>query len=81
MKTFSEPMQRIYTRVYLLGCFHINSLHSLFFTSLIELRWFFLSNSNKKYYRLFEFLSDTLVKIQPEVLNIGTFKMFKTEVL
>ena len=32
----------------------------------------------EEYCRLFEFLNDTLVHMQPEVLNIGTFKMFKT---
>ena len=31
----------------------------------------------KDYYRLFEFLTDTLAHMQPEVLNIGIFKIFK----
>ena len=36
----------------------------------------------KEHYRLFEFLNDTLVHIKTlKVLNIGTFEMFKTEVL
>ena len=44
-----------------------HQLHCLVFTYL----------TTKDYYRLFEFLNDTLVHMQPEVLNIGTFKMFK----
>ena len=33
----------------------------------------------KEHYRLFEFLNDALVHMQSEVLNIETFKMFKTK--
>ena len=37
----------------------------------------FFSITEKEYYRLFEFLNDTSVHMQPEVLNRGTFTMFK----
>ena len=45
-------------------------------TPLIALPCFHLLNA-KDYYRLFEFLTDTLAHMQPEVLNIGIFKIFK----
>ena len=35
--------------------------------------------TTKEYYRLLKFLNDTLVHMQPEVLNIRTFKMLKTK--
>ena len=78
IKTCSEPMQRNYTKVFLLECSLINSMHSLSTTPLTALS-FFPYLTAKEYYRLFEFLNDTLVHMQPEVLNIGTFKMFKTK--
>ena len=33
----------------------------------------------KEYYRLFEFLNDTLVHMEQKVLNIGALKIFKTK--
>ena len=39
---------------------------------------FFLSLTAKENYRLLEF-NDTLVHTQPEFVNIGTFKMFETD--
>ena len=74
IKTCSEPMQRIYIRGSLLGRSLINSMHSLSTILLTALPCFPLL-----YYRLFEFLYDTLAHIQPDFLNIGTFEMFKAK--
>ena len=57
-------MQRIYTMVPA-GAFVISSMHSLSTTPLITLPRF----------PLLEFLNDTSVHMQVEVLNIGTFKI------
>ena len=65
-----------FTRGSLLGRSLINSMHSLSTTPLITLPRFPLLNC-KRILQV-EFLNDTLVHIQLEVLNIGTFKMFKT---
>ena len=54
-------------------------MHSLSTTPLITLPPFPLLNC-KKILQV-EFLNDTLVHIQLEVLNIETFKMFKTKFL
>ena len=78
IKTCSEPMQRIYIIGSLLGRSLINSMHSLSTTPLIVLPCFSYLTA-KEYYRLFEFLNDTLVHMQSEVLNTGTFKMFKAK--
>ena len=40
---------------------------------------FFLSLTAKENYRLLEFLNDTLIHTQPEFLNLGTFKIFETD--
>ena len=76
IKTCSKPMQRIYTRVPA-GASLISSMHSLSTTPLITLPRFPLLNC-KRILQV-EFLNDTLVHMQLEVLNIGTFKMFKTK--
>ena len=56
-------------------------MHSPSTTPLIALPSFHVLNF-KQYYRLLEFLDDTLVYMQPEVLNIGTLlKMFKNKVI
>ena len=76
IKMYSEPMQRVYTRL-LAGRSLINSMHSLSTTPLITLSRFSLLNC-KRILQV-EFLNYTLVHMQLEVLNIGTFKMFKTK--
>ena len=76
IKMCSKPMQRIYTMVPA-GAFVISSMHSLSTTPLITLPRFPLLNC-KRILQV-EFLDDTLVHMQLEVLNIGTFKMFKTK--
>ena len=80
IKTCSEPIYSTYIGVSLLGRSVINSLPAPSSTTLISLACFSLFNS-KKHYSLFEFLNDTLVHIQPHILNIGTFEMLKTEVV
>ena len=55
----------------------INSMHSLSTTPLIMLPRFPLLNCNR--ILQVEFLNDTLAHMQLEVLNIGTFEMFKTK--
>ena len=76
IKMCSEPMQRVYTRLPT-GRSLINSVHSLSTTPLITLTRFFLLNC-KRILQV-EFLNYTLVHMELEVLNIGTFKMFKTK--
>ena len=71
IKMCSKPMQQIYTRA-LLGRSLISSMHSLSTTPLITLPRFLLLNC-KRILRV-EFLNDTLVHMQLEVLDIGTFK-------
>ena len=78
IKTCSKLMQQIYTRVPA-GAFPHSSMHSLPITPLTTLPRFPLLNC-KRILQV-EFLNDTLVHIQLEVLNIGTFKMFKTKFL
>ena len=68
-----------FTRGSLLGRSLISSMHSHSTTPLITLPRFPLLNC-KRIVQV-EFLNDTLVHIQLEVLNIGTFKMFKTKFL
>ena len=77
IKTCSEPMQQIYNRVPA-GRSLITSMHSLSTTPLITLSRFPLLNC-KRILQV-EFLNYTLVHMQLEVLNTGTFKMFKTKV-
>ena len=55
----------------------MSSMHSLSTTPLITLPHFPLLNFKKMLQ--VHFLTDTLVNMQLEVLNIGTFKMFKTK--
>ena len=76
IKTCSKPMQRIYTMVPA-DASVISSMHSLCTTPLITMPRFPLLNC-KRILQV-EFLNDTLVHMQLEVLNIGTFKMFKTK--
>ena len=76
MKLYSESMQRIYTTESLLGRSLINSKYSLSTTLRCLV---FPHLTAKEYYRLFEFLNDTLIHMQAEVLNIQTSKMFKTK--
>ena len=76
IKTCSKPMQRNYTGS-LLGRSLINSMHSLSTTPLITLPRFLLLNC-KRILQV-EFLNDILVHTQLELLNIGTFEMFKTK--
>ena len=71
-------MQRIYARVPA-GRSLISSMHSLSTTPLIALPRFNLLNC-KRIIQV-EFLNDTLTHIQLEVLNIGTFKIFKPKLL
>ena len=66
-----------FTRGFLLGRSLISSMHSLPTISLTTLPHFPLLNC-KRILQV-EFLNDTLVHMQLEVLNIGTFKMFKTK--
>ena len=77
IKTFSEPMQRIYTRGSLLERSLINLIHCLFTTPLIVLPCFPLLKC--KIILQVEFLNDSLVHMQPEVLNNRTFKMFQAK--
>ena len=55
----------------------INSMHSFSTTPLMILPRFPLLNCNR--ILQVEFLDDTLAHMQLEVLNIGTFEMFKTK--
>ena len=66
-----------FTRGSLMGRPLISSMHSLSTTPLITLPRFPLLNS-KRILQV-EFLNNILVYMQLEVLNIGTFKMFKTK--
>ena len=66
-----------FTRGFLMGRPLISSMHSLSTTPLITLPRFPLLSSNR--ILQVEFLNNTLVHMQLEVLNIGTFKMFKTK--
>ena len=72
IKTCSKPMHQIY----MLGHSLISSMHSLSTKPLIMPRFPLL---DCKIILQVEFLSDTLVHMQLEVLNIGTFKIFKTK--
>ena len=78
MKLYSESMQGIYTAESLLGRSLINSKYSLSTTLLLRCL-VFPHLTAKEYYRLCEFLNDTLIHMQAEVLNIQTSKMFKTK--
>ena len=73
IKTCSKTMQRIYTRGSLQGRSLINSMHAPSATPLIALPCFHLLNC-KKLLKLFEFLNDTLLHMQPEVLTLEHFK-------
>ena len=55
----------------MLGRSLINSVHSLALPCFTYL-------TAKEYYRSLEFLNYTLGHMKPEVLNIGTFDMFKS---
>ena len=66
-----------FTRVYLLGRSLTISMHSFSTTPLITLPRFPLLNCQTVLQ--VEFLNDTLVHMQLEVLNTGTFKMFNTK--
>ena len=59
-----EPLQ---------GRSHIKSMHAPSTTPLIALPCFHVRNC-KDYYRLFEFLDDTLLHMQPEVLTLEHLK-------
>ena len=72
IKTGSKPMQQIYIRESLMDRSLLSSMHSLSTTPLIALPCFPLFNWKT-------ILHDTLVHMQPEILNIVTFKMFKTK--
>ena len=72
-------MQRIYKRVSAVAFPHKLNAFSFSTTPLITLLRFPLLNCRR--ILQVEFLNDTLVHIQLEVLNIGTFKMFKTKFL
>ena len=78
LKASSKPMQRIYTRVPApAGAFpHKFNAFSFHYTTDYAVLFSLL---NCKRILQVEFLNDTLVHIQVEVLNIGTFKMFKTK--
>ena len=76
IKTFSKPMQRIYTRIPAGAFTHKFNAFS-FHTPLTVLPHFLLLNC-KRILQV-EFLNDTLVHMSLEVLNIGTFKIFKTK--
>ena len=62
----------------LLGRSLINSMYFLSITPLITLPYFPLLNC-KRILQV-QFLNDTLVHMQLEVLNIRTAKMFKTKI-
>ena len=59
------------------GPWWVSSMYSLSTTPLITLPYFPLLN--RKLTLQVEFLNDTLVHMQLELLKIGTFRMFKTK--
>ena len=67
IKTCSYTMQRIYTRGVLQGRSLINSMHAPSTTPLFAFL-VFTYLTVKDYYKLFEFLNDTLLDLLPEVL-------------
>ena len=69
LKICSKTMYPIYIRGSLLRRSLISPMHSSSTTPLIALPSFHVLNC-KQYYRLLEFLNDTLVYMEPEVLNI-----------
>ena len=71
IKMCSKPMQQINTQGSLLGRSLISSMHSPSTTPLITLPHF-PSLTGKRILQV-EFLNDTLVHMQLEVLNIGIF--------
>ena len=85
IKTCSETMHRIYTRVPAGDHLYFNKFNASSFhyttdcAALFSHHWLrclvFTYLTAKEYYRLFEFLNDALVHMQPEVINIGTSEM------
>ena len=76
IKTFSETMQRTYTRGFLQGRSLISSLHGTSTTPLIALPCFHLLNCQ----RLLQIVwipQWYFVTYATRSINIGTFKMFK----
>ena len=72
-------MQQIYTKGVLAGELP-HKFNAFFFHYTHWLRCLiFPYLTAKDFYRLCEFLSGTLINMQPEVWNIETFKMFKTK--
>ena len=77
MYSYKNVLQTYAANLHQGPCSLISAMHSLSTTSLITLPRFPLLNC-KRILQV-EFLNDTLVHMQLEVLNIGTFKMFKTK--
>ena len=77
MYSYKNVLQTYAANLHQGPCSLISAMHSLSTTSLITLPRFPLLNC-KRILQL-EFLNDTFIHMQLEVLNIVTFKIFKTK--